>query len=136
VPNSADEVAAGAPNPQSYSDNGDGTVTDNVTKLMWQQAVPATTYGWKDSIAYCPTLTLADYHDWRLPTVIELISIVDHGKATPATDATYFPATPAARFWTSTAYSRNSDYAHWVSFGDGQTQEAVVSTLYNVRCVR
>jgi hypothetical protein len=54
MPNSQVDVTAGAPNLESYTDNGDGTVTDNVTGLMWQQAVPATTYTWANAVAYCP----------------------------------------------------------------------------------
>ena len=44
MPNSPVDVEAGAPNPESYTDNGDGTVSDNVTGLMWQQAASASTF--------------------------------------------------------------------------------------------
>jgi hypothetical protein len=78
MPNSANEVSAGAPNLESYTDNGDGTVTDNVTGLMWQQqAVPSTTYAQSNPTSYCQSLTLGGHADWRLPSIIELLSIVD-----------------------------------------------------------
>ena len=73
MPNDAADAAAGAPNGASYTNNQDGTVTDNVTSLMWQQTVPTTTFTWTDAGAHCPTLTLGGHGDWRLPTVIELI---------------------------------------------------------------
>ena len=68
MPNSQADVTAGAPNLESYTDNGDGTVTDNVTGLMWQQAVPTATYSWAGAVTYCSTLTLAGHSDWRLPS--------------------------------------------------------------------
>ena len=92
MPNSAVDVAAGAPNPQSYTSNGDGTVTDNVTRLKWQQASPATTYTWSDALSYCATLTLGGIN-WRLPSIMELASIIDTGQANAAIDPTAFPAT-------------------------------------------
>jgi hypothetical protein len=62
MPNSANEVSAGAPNLESYTDNGDGTVTDNVTGLMWQQqGVPSTTYAQSNPTSYCQSLTLGGH---------------------------------------------------------------------------
>ena len=52
MPNSAVDVAAGAPNPQSYTNNGDGTITDGVTQLRWQQSAPAAPYAWSDASSY------------------------------------------------------------------------------------
>jgi uncharacterized protein DUF1566 len=107
MPNGVADVAAFAPNLEGYIDNGDGTVTDKITGLMWQQAVPTAIYTWTDANAYCPTLNLAGHSDWRLPTVIELISIVnpDIPNPGPTIVETFFPATPSATFWTSTPYA-------------------------------
>jgi len=52
-------------NPPSYTDNGDGTVTDNVTGLMWQQGEVGS-MNWEDAITCCEALSLAGYTDWRL----------------------------------------------------------------------
>jgi hypothetical protein len=90
MPNGPTDVAAGAPNLESYTDNGDQTVTDNVTGLMWQQAIAPGTYSYAAALAYCPTLTLGGHSDWRLPSIIELISLVDYGSST-AINGTYFP---------------------------------------------
>jgi hypothetical protein len=134
MPNGSADVSSGAPTPESYTDNGNGTVTDNVTGLMWQQAAPTTTYTLAGAIAYCSTtLSLAGHTDWRLPSFIELISIVDFGLASPSLNAVYFPGTPSAVFWSST----NSTTTAWdVSFVDGSPNEHSGSTLENVRCVR
>ena len=64
--NSQVDVSAGAPNLESYTVNGDRTVTDNVTGLMWQQDVSTTTYSQMGALAYCPTSAVGGYHDWRL----------------------------------------------------------------------
>src|SRR5450432_4428636 len=96
MPNCLSDVAAGAPNTETYTDNGDGTVTDTVTGLMWQKAVAAGTFTQPQAVAFCPTLTLANHRDWRLPTIIELTSIVDRGQFSPSINVTFFPATPAA----------------------------------------
>jgi hypothetical protein len=66
-------------NPASYTDNGDGTVTDNVTGLMWQQEDDDTTRTWDEACSYCDELALAGYSDWRLASKKELMSIVDYG---------------------------------------------------------
>ena len=47
-------------------DNGDGTVTDTKTGLMWQKAETGT-MTWKAALAYSDTLVLVGYSDWRLP---------------------------------------------------------------------
>ena len=137
VPNSQVDVTAGAPNLESYTDNGDGTVTDNVTGLMWQQAVPATKYAWADAVAYCPTLTLAGHSDWRLPSIIELSSIVDLGQSSPSINSTYFPSTPSDWFfWSASPLAGSSSNAWYVGFFDGYTGFFDVSLTYYVRCVR
>jgi Protein of unknown function (DUF1566) len=142
MPNDQVDVTAGAPNLESYTDNGDGTVTDNVTGLMWQQAVSATTYTWADAVAYCPTLTLAGHSDWRLPSRIELVSIVDLGVTSGSgapINATYFPSMPASggfRFWTSSPSADSSSRAWYVDFAFGSTDNLDVSNTCNVRCVR
>jgi hypothetical protein len=137
MPNSQADVTAGAPNLESYTDNGDGTVTDNLTGLMWQQAVPTTTYTWANAATYCSTtLTLASHSDWRLPSVIELVSIVDLGQSNPSINSTYFPSTPANWFWSSSPLAGSSSYAWFVNFSIGNSVYSVVSFTANVRCVR
>jgi hypothetical protein len=135
LPNSQVDVSAGAPNLASYTDNGNGTVTDNVTGLMWQQAVQeAMYYTWAQAVAYCPTLTLAGHSDWRLPTRIELLSIVDFGRD-PAINTTYFLST-STYLWSSSPLARSSSNAWYVNFSDGNSYYVDVSGTNNFRCVR
>jgi hypothetical protein len=63
-------------NAPSYKINGNGTITDNVTGLMWQQT-DGGEMTFERALVYCDTLTLAGYTDWRLPTNHELFSILN-----------------------------------------------------------
>ncbi len=137
MPNAQIEVTAGAPNLQSYTDNGDGTVTDNVTKLMWQQLTPSGNYTQPAASAYCAALRLGGYADWRLPAVIELVSIVDTDTYNPSIDSTMFPGTPAVGFyWSSTPFLGLPNNMWGVYFNNGYMSYIDASTAYSTRCVR
>jgi len=137
VPNSAADCEAGAPNPQTYTDNGDMTVTDGVTQLMWQENIDTSTTQ-ADAATYCSNLTLAGHKDWRLPSLPELLSIVDYSRSSPSIDPTYFPKTPASgHFWTSTLVAGSTTKGYDVSFlyGGFDGNNTLSSKLW-VRCVR
>jgi len=77
----------------SYTENGDGTVTDNVTGLMWQQTPDtdgdgdidaADKLSYDDAVAGADTFDLGGYSDWRLPTIKELYSLIDFGGVDPS----------------------------------------------------
>ncbi len=71
-----------------FLNNGDGTVTDRATGLMWMQA-DAGSFNWEEALEYAENFTLAGFSDWRLPNAKELQSIVDY---TRSPDTTYSPA--------------------------------------------
>jgi hypothetical protein len=142
-PNCAADVAKGAPHPTHYTDLGDGTVVDDVTHLMWQKAVemptaiPPPRFSLPKALGYCIALRLAGYDDWRLPSAVELQSIVDYGRSAPSIDLTVFPNTPAGIFWTSTAMV--DPVVSWiVIFDDARTTTTRSSeeSYSYVRCVR
>lgn len=68
----------------TYSDNGDGTITDEATGLMWMQDDRDEALNWEDALGYAENKEYAGYSDWRLPDVKELQSIVDYSRS-PAT---------------------------------------------------
>lgn len=70
----------------SFQDNGDGTVTDWATGLMWSQDDDGAGMQWVDALAYAENAELAGYNDWRLPSIKELQSIVDYSQSPTATD--------------------------------------------------
>ena len=123
-------------NPPSYADNGDGTITDYVTSLMWQKQDDDLGYTWDNAISYCESLELAGYTDWRLPSKKELLSIVDYGTYNPSIDITYFPGTNALKYWSSTTDATFPSIAWGVSFNDGWiTSEIKSDNYYYVRCI-
>jgi len=93
-------------NVPSYTDNGDGTVTDNLTGLMWEQTVDKTgdgTINYYDKMTYAQALAGASscntggYNDWRLPTIKELYSLamfsgaeIDPMATSPGTSVPFF----------------------------------------------
>jgi hypothetical protein len=73
-----------------FVDNGDGTITDRATGLMWTQADNGAGVDWGDALAYAETQNAASflgYGDWRLPSSKELQSIVDYTRSPAATDS-------------------------------------------------
>ncbi len=74
----------------SFKDNGDGTVTDLNTGLMWQQTPPLEGMTWAQAKEYCENLEMGGYSDWRLPTLKELFSISDFSQGWPYIDSVYF----------------------------------------------
>jgi len=123
-----------------FIDNGNGTVTDIGTGLMWQQATAPGTYTWQQALAYCENLTLAGHSDWRLPNRNELQSLVDYGRYNPAINTDYFPDTVSGDFWSgywsSTTSASYPSYAWGVYFGYGGLNDYFKSNGYYVRAVR
>ena len=118
-----------------FTDNGDGTVTDGNTGLMWQQGEPGS-MNWEDAISYCEDLSLAGYADWRLPNIKELRSIVDDGLYDPVIDTNYFPDVDTWNYWSSTTSASDSFNAWYVRFDYGYVYNANKSNGHYVRCVR
>jgi len=75
----------------SYRDNGDGTITDLNTDLMWQKELPAAKYNYAESVDYADTCTVGGYTDWRLPTIKELYSLALFSGQTGITESTSIP---------------------------------------------
>ena len=95
-----------------FVDNGDDTITDKATGLMWQKGDDGKTRNWEEALAFAENLQLGGHDDWRLPNAKELQSIVDYSKAPdasdeskkgPAIDTTFFDITEEESwFWTNT----------------------------------
>lgn len=93
----------------SYTKNADGTVTDNVTGLTWQETPTTVDFTWADANEYCENLELGAYDDWRMPTAKELFSISDFTTGWPYLNTDYFDlasgeASKDEQFWTSNLY--------------------------------
>ncbi|MGQ1947483.1 Lcl C-terminal domain-containing protein [Geofilum sp. OHC36d9] len=108
-----------------FQDNGDETVTDNATGLMWQKEDNGITYNWQDALAYAANSDLAGYTDWRLPNTKELQSIVDYDKTTfPAIDENFFSCSNAdSWFWTGTTQGDFKYTACYIAFGKAYSKD-------------
>jgi len=118
---------AGCPTEGRFTDNGNGTVTDNCTGLMWQKATADVSGNgsigdedrpdWQAALEHCESLSLADHDDWRLPNVRELQSILDYGRAGPAIDPVF--GAVSAYYWSSSVVADVPGYSWVVQFGVG-----------------
>lgn len=119
-------------------------VTDNVTKLQWQDEAGDQTMTWKSAIDRCEALILGGHSDWRLPNINELRSIIDRSKNAPAiadifahtnAEGIYLSSTSSSILNGSTGISSMSNV--WVVwFDDGYIRTDSKSQDRYVRCVR
>jgi hypothetical protein len=124
--------------PSAFTDNGDGTVTDATTQLLWQKGSGASTTQ-AGAIAQCQQLKLAGHCDWRLPTRIELGTLVDYTKSTPPLiDTTVFDCKMNAYWTASVVASSDGGVLGWsVNFNDGGVYSNTPALAsIPVRCVR
>lgn len=71
----------------NFIDNGDGTVTDRATGLMWMQRDSGKGMNWQEALKYAGNLVYAKHDDWRLPNAKELQYIVDYSRSPATTDS-------------------------------------------------
>jgi hypothetical protein len=109
-----------------FVDNGDGTIADLATGLMWQKSDDGVTRNWEDALGYAETLDLAGYTDWRLPDAKELQSIVDYTRApdalnpsqqAPAIDPIFDISDDEGWFWTGTTLNEAPPHTGWGTEG-------------------
>jgi hypothetical protein len=117
-----------------FTDLLDGTVRDNASGAVWQQAVDVSDYSQAEAIAYCAGLAL-DGGGWRLPTIDELMSIVDT-RFDPTIDPTYFPGTPRERFHSSSPDAGSPSNGWRINFMNGVAYTTVGGYPGRARCVR
>ncbi|MCI5114030.1 MAG: DUF1566 domain-containing protein [Candidatus Electrothrix sp. AW1] len=145
-----DSIPASTPDNQLV-DNGDGTVTDSKTGLMWKQCLEglsgsdcatgsAESFTWQEALQQPGVINhaggFAGYTDWRLPNFNELISIVEEQCNAPAINLNRFPNTPGFHVWSGSPYAPYSDYAWLVNFNDGFSDFDSRYNFYAVRLVR
>lgn len=111
-------------NVPSYTNNGDGTVSDNVTGLVWTQEISSYSMPWSDASSYCESLDTGDVTDWRLPSLKELWSLRDFSQGWPWVDTAYFHLVGDGsdarqqHSWSSNLYLVNDEYQNEQVIGD------------------
>src|SRR5262249_49338430 len=147
---------------RSYTDNGDGTITDNVTRLMWEKLSDDGSihdfddaYDWymafNVKIATLNATGFAGHSDWRLPNRFELETLVDLGRSSLAIDpefnsscsasctVTTCSCTQPGPYWSSTSVQDFPTRSWFVEFaygGGAAGERAFDPPLFFVRAVR
>jgi len=123
-----------------FTNNKNGTVTDNKTGLMWLKNPRDYNKGhvrnWKDAVAGCKKFKFAGYKDWRLPTVHELFSIVDFTKTKFPLADKIFTFGDRHWFWSATKYVPGNTNAVIVGFNGGNVANFDKTSACFVRPVR
>ena len=144
----------------NFTDNGDGTITDENTGLEWEKLSDDDSihdyddalYTWEDAftqkIATLNSTNFAGHNDWRLPNLNELETIRNLGQASPAVHSEFDTAcapgctvltcscTASDAHWTSTTYVLDETSAWTVYFDDGDTYATAKTVENYVRAVR
>lgn len=138
---------------ERFSDNGDGTVTDEVAQLMWMRCSAGQTWSdgtcsgeavahdWQGAQELAAVTNVGGTHffnDWRVPQLRDLALIVERQCLNPRINLAVFPNTPPSVYWT--ASMRPGDgfggHAYALSFGPEGVQIAAKTERYAIRLVR
>ena len=112
-------------------------VKDMKQGIVWQDSKSTKTRKktWHRGKRYCQNLTLSGARNWRLPTMNELLTIVDYTKHEPAINATFEFTNVMGYYWTSDAVITNDKYAWYVFFQYGLTYTYSKDESCYIRCV-
>jgi hypothetical protein len=128
-----DSIPASTPDSQLI-DNGNGTITDLTTGLMWKKCLEGvsgnlcetgspSSFTWQEALQQPGVINnaggFAGYTDWRLPNIRELDTLVEEQCSNPAINLNRFPNTPNSYVWSGSPYAGNSDGAWYVNFFSG-----------------
>lgn len=138
---------ASLPNSTAYDAQGEaGIVLDLVTRLNWETGLGSFADNYDLAVLHCATLSRPDASGWRVPTRIELVSLLDLSRPPPMLDTTAFslPADASAPlvYWTSSVLPDDAGSCaakiHWfVSFDDGTVRYRPSPNFQGyVRCVQ
>lgn len=146
-----DSIPATAP-ASRFTDNGDGTVTDQATRLQWKRCAEgqswngvdqscigtATRHTWQQALQLADGATDLGYFDWRLPNVKQLASIVEEACYRPSIDLAVFPDTTPYFFWSASPSTDSYLYAWSVFFDSGYVvgRQKDTDDVNHVRLVR
>jgi hypothetical protein len=138
---------------ERFTDNGDGTVTDDLSRLMWMRCSvgqswsggtcigEAGTYDWDEAQALAAEVNASGgqfYSDWRVPKIRDLAMIAERRCENPRINLAVFPNTPPHFYWTESLRPGDGfeDFAYALSFGPEGVQHIAKAERHEVRLVR
>lgn len=137
---------------ERFTDNGDGTVTDKASGLMWMRCAvgqewkgetcvgDAEDYAWAATQAAAEAINASGEHffsDWRVPGLRDLAMIIERECQNPRINLTVFPNTAPAFFWTqSTPEADAETRAYALSFGPEGVEPHAKTLTHHLRLVR
>ena len=116
-----------------------GAVMDKNTGLVWDQspiAAPTGPTSWTGARELCLNRAVGNARGWRLPSVVELTSLIDPSLPAPYVPGTVFTGVQSANYWSATASAVGTISAFAVNFQDGLVGTSSKSSSNNVWCVR
>ena len=117
---------------------GDAAVRDNETGLVWEKTPEATEMSWTDARTACADKDVGGRKGWRLPSIMELASLVDPSKTTGPTLPLGHPFTNVQIdvYWSATMSGDNPKSAWLVFFDTGKVLPAFKTITFHAWCVR
>ncbi len=112
------------------------TLEDEITHLVWQLVPPSQELTQTEAATYCDSLELAGQSDWRLPTRVEYVSLLDEGQGAGYALPGAIPLTATGIYWTSSTSGVTEGLFFVVADADGAWNVVVDSTKFSARCVR
>lgn len=119
-----------------FIDNKNGTITDLLTSLTWQQIPSKDSMNWENAIQYSENLVLGGKSDWRLPNIKELQSVNDYKFTSPSIPRNFFSVEGLQKFWSSTTLTNQTSKAWYLHTQYGITTYDTKTNLLNLLAVR
>ena len=133
---------------ENYVDNGDGTVSDLSSGLLWMSCSlgqswsegscvgEASALDWQQALQAAHGMEFADMAGWRLPNIKELSTLSERSCVRPAINTELFPNTPSDDFWSATPSVIDADRAWVVAFFNSSNSLKQKTLFVYVRLVR
>lgn len=120
----------------SFTDNGDNTISDSQTGLMWEKSASSDNMTWSEALSSCDSKIISVFNDWRVPTVAELQTLVDYSANNPSWSSVFVGDTIGINsYWTAHESAVVGQY--WtLSFNIGTLGYVNPDSVRNNRCVR
>lgn len=120
---------------RAYQQHLAGVIDDLGSGLRWQHQAPNHQLSWAAAKDYCTALNLADINNWRLPSRLELLSLLNYDNPDNAYDSSHFDSEPTVAFWSGTVYDNMPSHVWIAQFGEGDMYCLMRVAQAHVRCV-